>query len=346
MKFSAALLLLAPISLGVVMTVAQGCSSATQGLADGTDPVAMTPAGGGGTGGAPPAVPGGAGAGGGGLSCTGENMDATCVGINTDASCNSTDASSGAACTKDCRLPCGFDEMSQKICTCTGGTYSSCPCARPDAYQGAPTAGFCTQGMGLTSDLDEQACTVEWEQCIARDPVPGTPRGCVCKMSSETNALQWFCGSTNNWFALESEGGTGVCEGATPDPTCYPVNEDPSCNTTLARSGSACTKNCLVACGYASMGLKTCTCESGVYSSCPCPKPESYLGAATAPPCASPDGTAEALDDQPCTVEWDQCIGSDVVTGNTPRGCACMLNRLTSALQWYCGSTNRWFAPQ
>ncbi len=287
----------------------------------------------------------------GSAACATENPDPSCFPLNPDPNCNSTSASSegDTACTMDCRVPCGFDGMGLKVCTCTNGTYESCPCARPDTYLGAPSATFCElTPNNLTAEIEELgACSTPWEQCVARDPVGGTPQGCVCLPNAETGEQEWNCGSTNNWFALESEDGTGLCEGANPDPRCFPINPDESCNSTNARSGSECTIDCLVGCGFQTMGLKTCVCQSGFYSTCPCPKPENYLGAPTAPPCQTPDGTGntEGLDDEPCTVEWEQCIGTDAVNGNTPRGCACLTNRLSGALQWYCGSTNRWFAP-
>jgi hypothetical protein len=131
--------------------------------------------------------------------------------------------------------------------------------------------------------------------------------------------------------------------------TCSGVNPDTatSCNSANASSGSSCTMDCRVGCGFQALGLKYCTCEGGVYASCPCPAPDNWMGAETAPPCVSPDGTAEALDDEPCTTEWEQCIGSEMPAGTTtPRGCACLTNRVTQALQWYCGSTNRWFRPE
>jgi hypothetical protein len=91
------------------------------------------------------------------------------------------------------------------------------------------------------------------------------------------------------------------------------------------------------------MGTKTCTCADGAYTMCPCMKPPSYLGAPTAPYCDTPDGTTLTLKNTLCTTEWQECIGKDVVTGTTPQGCVCMSTPVTNVLQWYCGSTNKWF---
>jgi hypothetical protein len=94
--------------------------------------------------------------------------------------------------------------MGTKHCTCYDGTYVDCSCPRPAEYLGAPTAPRCANGNGHTASIKGTACSVEWEQCIALDPVTGvTPRGCVC-LPNELggNLLTWFCGSTNRWFEL------------------------------------------------------------------------------------------------------------------------------------------------
>lgn len=293
--------------------------------------------------------------------CTGEPLnvcqmdspDQTCFPFNPDANCNTANSSSDAECTTDCRVPCGFNGVGLKHCRCVDGRYESCPCPRPppSVFGGALSAGFCdgltAKGSGMTRELDEQPCTSLWQECIARDPVQGdTPRGCVC-MLNDQGALEWTCGSTNNWFSLETEAG-GVCQGSIEnvEPGCAGVNCDPNCNSSFAETGATCTQSCYVSCGFQRLGMKTCTCTSGTYSQCPCPRPEGYLGAPTAPRCTLGDGNTAALVGLPCMTEWEQCIGSDVVTGNTPRGCACLKNPLNGELRWYCGSTNRWFRPE
>ena len=62
----------------------------------------------------------------------------------------------------------------------------------------------------------------------------------------------------------------------------------------------------------------------------------------TAPPCAN-NGTVAMMKGTACTTEWEQCITSDAPSGTTYQGCACMMGN--SGLQWYCGSTNKWFNP-
>jgi hypothetical protein len=95
------------------------------------------------------------------------------------------------------------------------------------------------------------------------------------------------------------------------------------------------------------MGIKSCSCGAdGVYVSCACPRPAGYLGAATAPFCGAAGGMTAAIKNTPCSTEWAECIGTDAVTGTVPQGCACLRNPTTNALQWYCGSTNKWFSLQ
>jgi hypothetical protein len=107
-------------------------------------------------------------------------------------------------CTVDCCVTCGFNGIGQKICTCSGGAFTACPCPVPAAYKGAPTAPYCTTPDGMTAGLKNMPCTTEWEECIGKDPVSGTtPQGCVCMNNPTTNALQWYCGSTNKWFLLQ-----------------------------------------------------------------------------------------------------------------------------------------------
>lgn len=120
-----------------------------------------------------------------------------------DPNCNTTYAKSGATCTMDCEIECGFDGMGTKTCTCMGGVYTMCPCPKPAEYLGAATAPYCP-GDGMTTALKDMPCEVEWDQCIGKDAVSGsTPKGCVCmKDAANGDALTWFCGSTNKWFAL------------------------------------------------------------------------------------------------------------------------------------------------
>jgi hypothetical protein len=117
----------------------------------------------------------------------------------------------------------------------------------------------------------------------------------------------------------------------------------PACNSDNASTGTVCTEDCVITCGFNQLGTKTCMCDGGYYSSCPCPRPEEYQGALTAPLCDTADGTTTSLKNGACETEWQQCIGTDPITGNTPRGCVCMRHSRGN-LQWYCGSTNKWFA--
>jgi hypothetical protein len=123
------------------------------------------------------------------------------------------------------------------------------------------------------------------------------------------------------------------------------ASSDPNCTTTLARSGASCTVDCTIPCGYMRLGTKVCSCVGDRYSMCVCARPSSFLGAARAPYCPTADGTTAPLKNTPCTTEWEECIGKEPIGGNTPQGCVCMTDPTVNALQWKCGSTNKWFAP-
>ena len=137
------------------------------------------------------------------------------------------------------------------------------------------------------------------------------------------------------------------------DPIEWPCNTDPSCTSANAKSDATCTMDCKIGCGFDQLGTKLCSCVGGVYSQCPCPRPDSYEGAETAKYCddadfpsASETGLMEEMKGLPCDTHWEQCIARDIPPGSTPRGCVCMLNPITQELEWYCGSTNKWFFPE
>jgi len=141
-------------------------------------------------------------------------------------------------------------------------------------------------------------------------------------------------GGTSSSGGSSETGGTSGTSGYV-DPNCYPPN---------ARNGAECTQPCTVTCGFGDLGTRTCECVGGQYSSCTCPRPPEYQGAPTAPYCTVADGSIYELKNTLCAIEWAQCIGTDPVEGEIPRGCVCMKNRLNGdALTWFCGSTSRWF---
>lgn len=121
-------------------------------------------------------------------------------------------------------------------------------------------------------------------------------------------------------------------------------NEE-NCNSSNAKSGASCHKDCITGCGFTrageKLGIKVCPCSAGVYWECPCFKSVAYQGPEVAPLCPNPGGAAHA-DGSPCDQEWDACVSTDPVSGSTPRGCLC-LESSGGALEWDCGSTNRWF---
>jgi hypothetical protein len=153
--------------------------------------------------------------------------------------------------------------------------------------------------------------------------------------------------------AMPGSGGTGstgpiASGGTTTGPDGFPITPSPDANCTPsnAKGGMACTVPCATTCGYYDMGTKSCDCVNGVFVSCHCPRPWNYQGRTTAPPCNTVDGRTHWIDNNPCTEEWAQCIGSDPVSGVNPRGCVCLTDPVNGKLEWTCGSTNRWFVPE
>jgi hypothetical protein len=147
--------------------------------------------------------------------------------------------------------------------------------------------------------------------------------------------------------ALTFSCSSGEETGQAAMPICYET-QDPAgnCSGANAKAGAPCTCDCQVACGYQKIGLKHCTCASGAYTQCPCPRPETFLAAEFAPFCDTllgGDGFVATYKDKACDVEWQNCINRDAHTG-TPRGCVCMKDPSHGLLVWECGSTNRWFA--
>lgn len=170
-------------------------------------------------------------------------------------------------------------------------------------------------------------------------------------------------GQSSNGKSNGNEGGAGdhTTDGDTSsdgglqcaDPTAWPCNTDPNCTSANAKSDATCTKDCKIGCGFDQLGTKLCSCLGGVYSQCPCPRPETYKGPETAKYCDDADfpsatetGLMEEMKGLPCETEWEQCIARDAPPGSTPRGCVCMLNLTTNHPEWHCGSTNKWFLPE
>ena len=160
-------------------------------------------------------------------------------------------------------------------------------------------------------------------------------------------------GGTTSDGAASGDGSGGTTSDDSSSATTGP--RDPTCNSALAKTGAECTQDCEIPCGYADLGTKTCTCGAdGTFSACPCPRPAAYKGGPTAPFCDDPEnfsaatdtGLMDSLKGLECTEEFLQCIARDVADSDTPRGCVCLTHPIEGNLQWYCGSTNKWFGVQ
>jgi hypothetical protein len=132
----------------------------------------------------------------------------------TDPYCTSTTAKSGMACTQNCTLGCGFAPnnggapIGSKTCTCTSGTYSSCPCTKP-ADLTITTAPACStipgNDGGVSTSLDGMPCNNKYDACIGNEACNGSScKGCLCLMDGDpTKGLTWQCSATNGWFTLQ-----------------------------------------------------------------------------------------------------------------------------------------------
>lgn len=183
---------------------------------------------------------------------------------------------------------------------------------------------------------------------LSADPAGAPPR--ISAEEDDTRAGAGDAPVASDPIAAAAPAASGSM-GDCPEPPAFalgsgervPLPECPNLNGSAERQ---CAQDCLGTCGFQEMGLRRCRCESGIYALCPCSRPAEYLGAATAPYCDTSDNTSFELDGMPCDTEWQQCVSTDPVTGSTPRGCACLVDRQTCALRWFCQSTNQWFQPE
>jgi hypothetical protein len=121
------------------------------------------------------------------------------------------------------------------------------------------------------------------------------------------------------------------------------TNPDEFCNKSNASTWKECSRDCITHCGFNALGTKVCTCRDGFYTGCPCFKPADWGGAPTAPLCDTPNGASAPLKGNPCTREWQQCIGTEPVPSTSPQACVCLKADAQGSLAWSCGSTNSWF---
>ena len=189
-----------------------------------------------------------------------------------------------------------------------------------------------------------QGCSSDATQSDAVDANTG---GSGSGGSSNTSSETADSDATSTSSTTGAAGAGSDCE----DPTQWWCNPDPNCTSSGAKTDMACSIDCQIGCGFDQLGTKVCSCQGGVYSQCPCPRPAAYKGADLAKLCNDPEfpsatetGLMEEMKGNPCTTEWEECIATDIPPGTTPRGCVCMMNLVTEQLQWYCGSTNKWFA--
>jgi hypothetical protein len=104
-----------------------------------------------------------------------------------------------------------------------------------------------------------------------------------------------------------------------------------------ASQGWACSRDCVTTC-HSDTAIKVCTCEAGVFVSCPCLPPEGWPHpeGVEAPWCDALSSLPEALSGSACPAADLECL-SDQVPG---QGCRCMPNpNPTAPPLWVCGDT-------
>jgi hypothetical protein len=116
------------------------------------------------------------------------------------------------------------------------------------------------------------------------------------------------------------------------------ISEEHRCEAAVGASqGFACSKDCITPC-HSGLAIKVCTCEGGVFVSCPCLPPEGwpYPPGVEAPWCDALSSLPKALNGDPCPAIDMECL-SEQLPGE---GCRCMANAAPSLPPiWVCGES-------
>ena len=131
-------------------------------------------------------------------------------------SCTPTNAKAGAACTQDCCVGCGIDQLGQATCTCTSHKYASCTCPRPAVWTALggecgdsacfTEGGPCSpQGYASSTGAPKGATVLDGQPCVMNGNVCFTAEsdgkhGCVCA-SDPSGDFVMRCGLVEGWFS-------------------------------------------------------------------------------------------------------------------------------------------------
>lgn len=145
-------------------------------------------------------------------------------------------------------------------------------------------------------------------------------------------------------LALGALGGS-ACSGYDKQPTpadqAALAGEETACLNGPSQ-GDRCTKDCVTTCQGGS-ATKVCTCEGGVFISCPCLPPDGwpYPPGQTAPWCDAITGHPLALRNETCEVDGLSCISTQA----PEQGCRCELTADAARLAWNCGNAGTMGIP-
>jgi hypothetical protein len=176
-------------------------------------------------------------------------------------------------------------------------------------------------------------------KCLADDePGQGDPCSQDCLTAS--------CASGMGKRMCTCESGVFVqCACLPPDNWPYKeVPAAPFCDRLTGIPSKLIGERCSVEgqqCRSSNFPEEGCTCTGGIWNC----GASAGLSAAAVECEAQGSGLQAILKNDPCDQEWQVCIARDFnPTGTSPRGCLC--RRSGAALEWYCGSTNRWWRAE
>lgn len=205
--------------------------------------------------------------------------------------------------------------------------------------QGCPPAWLCDPATSLCAPKGDVDCRLNAEPS----------QGDTCTV----DCLDATCASERGRRVCTCEGGVFVqCACLPPDNWPYDeVPATPYCDRLTGQpiylTGDRCTlgQQCL----SSTAPGQSCICATTATSTVPmwqCGLAANQGVAPGAPECESlGTGMQAVLKNKPCFKEWELCIARDYnPDGTSPRGCGCF--EKDGSLEWYCGSTNRWWRAE
>ena len=132
------------------------------------------------------------------------------------SNCTPMNAKAGAACTQNCCVACGIDQVGQATCTCGSHKYATCTCPRPAVWTALggecgdsaclTVGGPCSpQGYASSTGAPKGAIVLDGQPCVMNGNVCFTAEsdgkhGCVCA-SDPSGDFVMHCGLVEGWFS-------------------------------------------------------------------------------------------------------------------------------------------------